>query len=498
MKIKPDDLEIPCDDPFRHDLLDRKTTILTLTNLLRNLESPYTMSIDAAWGNGKTTFLEMWKKHLKKEGFPVVGFNAWETDFAGSPLVALISELHNTLKCYDDQHNLGLETFETALPRLLKIVLTKAIPGLISLAGGVVSIQTDDPSVALAGTTFASGLSVTLDEAISDEPQTQAPEPVSYSEAKEAIRSFKNALQDIAESLSENYNNNPLIIAIDELDRCRPSYAVELLEIAKHLFSVDHVVFVLAIDRSQLTHAVKALYGSEFDSTGYLRRFIDLDFRLPNPNRINLMTQMLGTTGVSRFFEQNPGHSWGTPDDIRNLLFTFMGPPIISLRQIQQALYRLGLVLASLDSPSTIAYAPIGLMLALRTIDPEAYTGFFRSNMTDREVSDRVFKIPGMESTKSTSEGSLFDALLIIAQHEFTITNRMPTGPVESSLHNHILKCVEDESNPLAQSHAKRVVNHLNDRQVMFDMVKRGHPVGFYLAMQRIEMFSDDLLGDDT
>ena len=52
-----------------------------------------------------------------------------------------------------------------------------------------------------------------------------------------------------------------LVIVIDELDRCRPSYAVELLEAAKHIFAVDHVVFVLAVNRSELAHSVRALYG---------------------------------------------------------------------------------------------------------------------------------------------------------------------------------------------------------------------------------------------
>ena len=109
MKIKPDDIEIPHDDPFRHDLLDRTQPVLALTNLLQNLETPYTMSIDASWGNGKTTFLNIWKQYLRNEGFPVVSFNAWETDFTGSPLVALTSELIEALETYGEEFNLDLE-----------------------------------------------------------------------------------------------------------------------------------------------------------------------------------------------------------------------------------------------------------------------------------------------------------------------------------------------------------------------------------------------------
>ena len=65
------------------------------------------------------------------------------------------------------------------------------------------------------------------------------------------------------------------MVMIDELDRCRPSYAVEFLETAKHLFVVNQVVFVLAINRKQLAHAVRALYGNEFEAEAYLRRSLD-------------------------------------------------------------------------------------------------------------------------------------------------------------------------------------------------------------------------------
>ena len=104
-------------------------------------------------------------------------------------------------------------------------------------------------------------------------------------EAQESLQSFRTTLQDTANTLAQNNNGLPLVIVIDELDRCRPSYAVDLLEVAKHLFSVDHIVFVLAVNRSELAHSVCALYGNSFDGPDYLKRFFDLDFRLPNPSR---------------------------------------------------------------------------------------------------------------------------------------------------------------------------------------------------------------------
>ena len=213
MKIRPDEISIPCDNPFRHDKLDRTQPVEILTNLLHNLETPYTMSIDASWGNGKTTFLNMWKQHLRNEGFPVVGFNAWDTDFAQYPLIALTSELLHTLRPLDHKGDLGLNAVETTLPRLLKATLTKAVPWSISLAGGIVSVQTNDPSAALAGNVLAAGVAGTMEEIVRDDPPSESPEPLPYIEAKEAINSFRNALANAAEKLSEKHHGKPLVIA---------------------------------------------------------------------------------------------------------------------------------------------------------------------------------------------------------------------------------------------------------------------------------------------
>ena len=76
-----------------------------------------------------------------------------------------------------------------------------------------------------------------------------------------------------------------LFILIDELDRCRPTYAIKLLERVKHMFETDQVVFVIATDTSQLKHSIRATYGGEFDAQTYLQRFFDRTFRF---NKVEL------------------------------------------------------------------------------------------------------------------------------------------------------------------------------------------------------------------
>ena len=115
-----------------------------------------------------------------------------------------------------------------------------------------------------------------------------------YEEARAAVKEFKEALQDVTQGSSGSRGYRPVVVIIDELDRCRPSYAVELLEAAKHLFSVDGILFVLGVNRSQLAHSVTALYGGGFDANGYLRRFVDLEFRLPEPGRAQFVESDTG------------------------------------------------------------------------------------------------------------------------------------------------------------------------------------------------------------
>ena len=85
IRIRPEEVEIPPDKPFEHDLLDRKDLAKFLTQVVDGIDGPCVMAIDAPWGAGKTTFLKMWSRHLRKKCFPVVEFNAWETDHAADP-----------------------------------------------------------------------------------------------------------------------------------------------------------------------------------------------------------------------------------------------------------------------------------------------------------------------------------------------------------------------------------------------------------------------------
>lgn len=87
-------------------------------------------------------------------------------------------------------------------------------------------------------------------------------------------------IKDIQEEKAEK-----LVIFIDELDRCKPSFAIEMLERIKHYFDDERIIFVVSLNKEQLIHTISNYYGSEFDATRYLNRFFDISVNLPEISR---------------------------------------------------------------------------------------------------------------------------------------------------------------------------------------------------------------------
>ena len=132
-RIQPRDIETPDDDPFKHDLLGRREPAEVLARILKSVEGLCVLAVDAPWGAGKTTFLAMLVHRLRKRDFPVVQFNAWETDFTGDPFLALSEELTAGLREYAAATR-GGRIDRLKIYKLRKVateVLRRAAPGAI-------------------------------------------------------------------------------------------------------------------------------------------------------------------------------------------------------------------------------------------------------------------------------------------------------------------------------------------------------------------------------
>ena len=423
MRIQPPEIDVPPDDPFKNDLLGRRETVQVLTHIVRSIEGPCVLSVDAAWGAGKTTFLNIWAQYLRNQKFPVVEFNAWETDFSDEPFIALSTELTEGLKDYGYAYG-SVRGKINDMRQKTKEVARSIVPGIIKAAAA---------GVPLVGGELGQTLASLAEEKLNV-----------YEKARKSVKMFRSTLQDMANTLSKLKEGRPLVVMIDELDRCRPSYAVELLEVAKHIFAVDHVVFVLGVNRSQLKHSVKALYGDEFDALGYLGRFFDLEFRLPEPDRTAFINAMLKETGINDCLERlrdqyKPKDTSKEEEEVQNLLQAFLVTPDLSLRQVAQAIHRLGLVFASLREDQPLFARMTVVMFILRVLDLELYRQFVDGEVTDLEVVDAVFNRPRIKDLRRTDVGDQYEATLIVAIHENAspeIRNQMSNSAIMRDLHN--------------------------------------------------------------
>ncbi len=255
-------------DAFDNDLLDRRGLALKLTGYLDRLKEGAVLAIDAPWGEGKTWFGKNWAQHLANESHKTVYIDAFERDYVEDPFMLLTSEI---LDMIDDESDVE-ENLKKSGAKIAKALLPMAIKASINF-GGRVLLGSSDVSRELqdaieSGTGDASELT---SEWIKDKLD-------GYIQDKVVIQEFKDKLKEYAQS-----QEKPIVIFIDELDRCKPTFAVSLIERIKHFFDVPNIVFVLLLNRDQLEKAVKGVYGSETDGSAYLDKFITFFFRLPKP-----------------------------------------------------------------------------------------------------------------------------------------------------------------------------------------------------------------------
>ncbi len=248
-----------------HDLLNREKDGERLSELVGRIDDPLVIALDGAWGSGKTVFLKCWVgEHLKREGntdLPVY-FDAFRHDYMDDPLISLVGAIGERIEKDESKAAKAWKVVRKNAPSLARIGLAMATYGATEVAGKV-------------GDALINATSKESEKAIdafwAREQGRRA-----------AMQEFRNALTTLTEPDEQGTPTRKLIIIIDELDRCRPDYALSLLEVIKHFFSVPGVHFVLGVNKAALEDMVRVRYGSGTRAGTYLEKFISLEIRLPD------------------------------------------------------------------------------------------------------------------------------------------------------------------------------------------------------------------------
>ncbi|TNH40943.1 KAP family P-loop NTPase fold protein [Paracoccus haeundaensis] len=305
------------DEIWADDLLKRKQEAQLLTTILPVFAESYrkwggrgsfVLNVDANWGLGKTYFVKRLVRHLNANSCPALYIDAWADDHSDDPFTAVMAEIERYLvgvnpKAEDDSSAIS-KTFNHVKRSYGKHLLTIAkgtvkTIGLRHLSDAVEEIY-DDISSGTTKDILVEAKDQVMNVA-GDEFERYAQEKINYFlAAKESQSNFKDTLRSFLQSSSIGGKiNSPLYIVIDELDRCRPTYALEMLERIKHLFDVEGLVFILSTNTSQLSHSIRAVYGSEFASEDYLSRFFSRTYHLDDPDMEGFVRTLWRTLDVN-------------------------------------------------------------------------------------------------------------------------------------------------------------------------------------------------------
>lgn len=282
------------DDIFNDDKLNIKSNVVDFAHLIEqdtyNANSTSKVySISAEFGCGKTFFCEKLQQVLARDKVKVGKLNIWEMDFYENPLIPILSELNRLYskkgknlpsKIINVVTDIGIKATSVVGEASAKIGCAYAI-NQIAQATGCGSIK-DVDLWNICKEKFSS-------ETIYDD----------YNEYQNALKELKSSLCKWASKQKEK----PIVIIIDELDRCKPDYAVKTLEVLKHFFDVPGFVFVLAVDEEQLKNSVQTLFGTT-NYEGYKRKFISNSFHLPEPDKLVFTEYLYTKSNIDSYIEK--------------------------------------------------------------------------------------------------------------------------------------------------------------------------------------------------
>lgn len=346
----------------------------------------YVLNVNAEWGFGKTYFLHNLAEELKAKQHVVVCFDAWKNDFSENALLSFIAEINEELTdqgllSATDGKLAGIaRSMKNAALPLLGGFFTKQLFGMSLQGFGALFEGEQESEDASAKTTGQSDLSKDI-TTVASSISTKAAELAlkEYQTTKNAIGHFRDNLKALVKGLEDNTEfKAPLFILIDELDRCKPSYSIQLLETIKHLFNVEGVYFIVATASEQLSHSINAVYGEKFESKRYLNRFFDQEYSLKSPDKAEYCNfiwskYLPDETVFIPVFEDDNKSEVMINISLLSVVAEFMKA---GLRDIEQAVKLLYSIQLTQEKTDYLFSLPLFYIILLKIRHPEIYPYF--------------------------------------------------------------------------------------------------------------------------
>lgn len=225
------------------------------------ISPPYAISVDGLWGTGKTTLMKFLQEKLVTDDYPTFWFNPWEYRQTESVVLAF-------LQCFASAHTDALDNISASGKKILRVLLESGIhAGLKFITQGTFSLKD-----------------------IQEHLQKEEQKLPAYQKFNNTIETIKKEFLAIIREISQKHNEKPVIIFFDDLDRCLPEDAIQLLEALKNLFVTPecNAIFVCGIDTRVAKQFISKHYSDieEIFAINYFRKIFNLTISMPYSSRV--------------------------------------------------------------------------------------------------------------------------------------------------------------------------------------------------------------------
>lgn len=361
------------------DCLLRKWYGESLANLITNsTNESLVISINADWGEWKSYFLNMWKKYLESERkLNVIYFDAFKNDFIEDPFIPLLWEILKTFWEKTITKNI-LEKWKNVIKWFIPLVSKVWVRWIMKWDNE----QIDDDFEKLFEWDIVNQIEKKLEK---------------YIEKDSEVQDFKESIEKI---IQEKWQ---LVFIIDELDRCRPDFALRLLERIKHFFDIKWLYFVLWVNKEQLKKYIENIYWN-IDSNTYLQKFIDIETILPK-----VLSDISNDDHYNKFIKKCLSYNSTILDEkldssrkeyVKNLFIDFSKWLQLSLRDIEKVNNYLTLFYKSLTNKNHLNMPMLTFFIIIvKVFDIKLYKDFKEGNIT----KDYILKLLKIEQYQNST-----------------------------------------------------------------------------------------------
>lgn len=373
--IPPQSIEITDGFKSELDLFKRKPFGESLTRLVTRSQGDLVIALDGRWGEGKSTFIKMWQGHLTEAGVPSIYIDAFENDYSDDAFISIASAITSYVEANGDTAAKTSAFKESAKKVGVQLLSWGAKVAIKAATLGALE-KADLESLTEIGDDVATSASDAVSELIKDRLSAHAKQAA-------VISTFKSELSLIPSKLKGNVSGR-LVIVIDELDRCKPTFSVEVLEKIKHFFSVPNIVFVLVMNKEQLEESIRSVYGANIDAHTYLQKFINIETTLPKraiyrgDNDLNIYSM--------RLLELHAFEHWGDGPIIIQCISPLAAHFNLSLRQLEKTYTNLAIIYST-SAKEHLRLVPIITFIAtLKVVKPNLFKKLSASQIAYGEL----------------------------------------------------------------------------------------------------------------